>query len=362
MRKRYQKGSLKKRAGSWIAQYWEYGHRRSQKLGRISEMTKAKAQAELATIMAPINAKSGAISAEWTFGKFVSDIYFPFYERKWKHSTLMCNKHRINFHLCSEFAARLLDSFKRDELQDLLDRKADLKLSFSTVDHLRWDLSQIFEMAVADGIINRNPAKRLFTPRHSQRFEKRIMSIDEVKTVLSILDLRERLIVKLAILGGMRPGEIFALTWSNLSGSRAEVKQGLYRGKIDTPKSFHSIRTVALPDGLGLDVHAWKSISGTASPDAWVFPSEKMSTPVGKDNVWRRHIVPKLKAVGLEWISFQVMRRTHSSLMNDLKIDPKTVADQLGHGVDVNQNVYTLASLSRRKEAVNVLEFAVRAS
>jgi hypothetical protein len=48
--------------------------------------------------------------------------------------------------------------------------------------------------------------------------------------------------------------------------------------------------------------------------------------------------------------------------MSDLKIDPKTVADQLGHGVDVNQNVYTLASLSRRTVAVNVLEFAVRAS
>jgi hypothetical protein len=29
--------------------------------------------------------------------------------------------------------------------------------------------------------------------------------------------------------------------------------------------------------------------------------------------------------------------------------------------LDVNQNVYTLASLSSRKEAVNVLEFAVRA-
>ena len=50
------------------------------------------------------------------------------------------------------------------------------------------------------------------------------------------------------------------------------------------------------------------------------------------------------------------------SLLNELKIDSKTVADQLGHTVDVNRNVYTLASLSRRKEAVNVLEFAVRAS
>jgi len=48
--------------------------------------------------------------------------------------------------------------------------------------------------------------------------------------------------------------------------------------------------------------------------------------------------------------------------MNELKIDPKIVADQLDQTVGVNPNVFTLASLSRRNEAVNVLEFAVRVS
>ncbi len=200
----------------------------------------------------------------------------------------------------------------------------------------------------------------LFTPRHAKRFAKRIMTIDEVRTALSVVGIRERLIVKLAILGGMRPGEIVALKWNALNEKLAEVKQRLYRGEIDTPKTVHSLRTVALPDGVGEDVQAWKMISQNTSADAWVFPSEKLLTPVGKDNVWRRHIAPHLKAVGLEWVTFQVMRRTHSSLMNELKIDPKTVADQLGHTVDVNQNVCTLASLPRRIEAVNALESAVR--
>jgi hypothetical protein len=50
------------------------------------------------------------------------------------------------------------------------------------------------------------------------------------------------------------------------------------------------------------------------------------------------------------------MRRTHSTLMNELKVDPKLVADQLGHTLDVNQNVYTLPNLARRQEAVNLLE------
>jgi hypothetical protein len=70
-----------------------------------------------------------------------------------------------------------------------------------------------------------------------------------------------------------------------------------------------------------------------------VFPSEKLSTPMSKDNCWNRSIKPKLATAGLAWANFQVMRRTHSTLMGDLGIDGKLVADQCGHTLDVNQNV-----------------------
>jgi hypothetical protein len=65
----------------------------------------------------------------------------------------------------SEFSVRTLGSFTRDELQSFLDSKAQRGLSFSTVDHLRWDLKQILDMAVAEGYLRRNPAELLFTPR-----------------------------------------------------------------------------------------------------------------------------------------------------------------------------------------------------
>jgi integrase len=64
----------------------------------------------------------------------------------------------------------------------------------------------------------------------------------------------------------------------------------------------------------------------------------------------------------LDWANFQVMRRTHSSLMNELMVDPKLVADQLGHTVDVNQNVYTKAALHRRQKAVKLLDEALAKS
>ena len=50
------------------------------------------------------------------------------------------------------------------------------------------------------------------------------------------------------------------------------------------------------------------------------------------------------------------MRRTHASLSREAGIDPKLVADQLGHGLGVNLDVYTVVALEKRQHAVEVLE------
>ena len=89
-----------------------------------------------------------------------------------------------------------------------------------------------------------------------------------------------------------------------------------------------------------------------------MFPSER-GTPLSRDNFLRRHVQSKLKHVGLAWVNFQVMRRTHSTLMNNMGIEGKLVADQLGHSLDVNQNVYTQSPVQRRKDAVDQLETAL---
>ena len=79
------------------------------------------------------------------------------------------------------------------------------------------------------------------------------------------------------------------------------------------------------------------------------------------DDRWS-NIEPKLKAVGLEWVDFQVMRRTHASLSRKFGIDPKVVADQLGHGLGVNLDVYTKSDLEQRALAVTKLESEVMAA
>src|SRR6202040_3052660 len=144
-------------------------------------------------------------------------------------------------HLVAAFKDRELTGFRRDELQDLLDLKAKGGLSFSVVDHLRWDMKQVFDMAVAEGHIQRNPALLLFTPKEALRPVRRAMTIREVQICFGALDQRERLISKLAILAGMRPGEIFALTWGRLTATFTDIRQRIYGRKIDTPKTDNSM-------------------------------------------------------------------------------------------------------------------------
>jgi len=180
---------------------------------------------------------------------------------QWKRSTRKENEGRIGYHLTSVFAPRSLRSFSRDELQGLLDRKAALSLSFSVVDHLRWDLNQIFGMAVVEGYLQRNPAALLFTPRECPRATTRVMTVEEVRMQLSVLGVRERLIAKLGVLAGMRPGEIFALAWGRLEAEYADIRQRVYRGGMDSPKSVRSTRWAALSDGLLDSIEEWKKLS-----------------------------------------------------------------------------------------------------
>src|SRR5215475_1877402 len=171
---------------------------------------------------------------------------------------------------------RLEHSFNRDQLQAFLDAKAERGLSFSTVDHLRWDLKQILGMAVAEGFLLRNPAQLLFTPRECPRPKHESMTIEEVRTLFGVLEVREQLIARLAVIAGMRPGEIFALTWKRLEAEYADVQQRIYRGDIDSPKSSYSVRWAALSDGLLAAVRNWRALSLDPALDAWVFPSEKL--------------------------------------------------------------------------------------
>lgn len=108
--------------------------------------------------------------------EFVDKVYLPFQRGKWKASTAWTSENRIQHHIVKELGNTALESFTLKPLQEFLERKAAAGLSFSIVNHLRWDLSSIFEMAVAEKVIVANPATRLYTPKSAEEGERRVMN------------------------------------------------------------------------------------------------------------------------------------------------------------------------------------------
>ena len=361
-RKRYQRGCVRKvkhgRRWVWIGKYYENGIGRTRVLGRCAELTEGGAWAKMQEYLRPLNELAGLRHALPTnFRAYVSTVFLPQRRKKWKDSTDTTTTERIETHLFPAFEDFDLSDLTRDRLQRFLDDKVRDGLSRSVVSHLRWDLNAVFKMASEDTIVQGNPAGSLVTPKGAKTLAKLSMSLDDVRLALSVLDLRDRIVFLLAVLVGMRPGEIFALRWGKVDSEMIDVAERVYRGLSDDPKTDRGKRLAALPPDLSTSISGWRELSADTSQDALVFPSER-GTFLSRDNFLRRNIQKKLDNVGLGWVNFQVLRRTQASLGHKEGVDPKVAADQRGHAIGVAIDTYTESDQESRREAVTKLEVA----
>lgn len=363
-RKRYKKGSLAERKHGhmrvWVAQWWEGTVRRSKVLGRCAKMSRREAEIGLAAILRPINEGTAAATRPmYTIRQFVEEVYLPHCRRTWKEgSTELTSEPRINNHVVKHFGDRLLPSLHRSEMQDLLESKARV-LCQNVVRHLRWDLNAIFKLALSDGLVDHNPAAELRVPRICKPGRQiRALSEAEVHKYLSVLELREHLMARLAIFEGLRPGEVLALRWDAFDRQSFAVRERIYQGKLNTPKNGKA-REVAMTNGTSADLLLWRQMARSTVADAFVFPSENPASPLDMGNLWKRSFSPKLKKVGLQWATFQVLRRTNATLSKKAGVDPKVSADQRGHGIGVSMEVYTMSDRQQKREAVQKLESMV---
>ena len=377
MRKRYQRGSVTKSADGryWIGKYRDAdGRQKTKLLGKCKgadRITKSDAQERLAEIVRPINSGTGPPgSVDPTLEEFVEKDFFPFHRQNWRRLTAESRMDSIRRHILRPLGKRRLSTLTLDEMQSLLDqlftaRDGSKQMARSTVNHIRWDIKQIFDLAVVRGIIPQNPVfaekLMLFVPKGCPKPLRPRMTIDEVVCAIQVLDLRERLIFKLAVLVGMRVSEIFGLRRGRVHDDHVEILERVCRRDIDEPKSEKAERIAAITRTDLEDLMEWLTSSPDTGPDGWLFPSENLTTPIGSDNLMARNMRPQLRAVGLEWVDYRVMRRTHSSLMDELGADPKVISDQQGHGLGVHMEIYNKSSLGRRIAAVEILESAINA-
>jgi len=323
-------------------------------------MSQGEAKALLAEIVRPINEAAGARSVDvyHTLVSFIDRVYLPVYTGRWKFSTAATETDRIRQQILPDLGNVGIRELTREAMQMFLNAKAKV-VSRSSVDHLRFRLRSIMELAVSEGIVDRNPATTLYTPRQCQPGKpKRVLTSQQFKAIMEVLNLREQVVARLATIEAMRPGEIMAIKLGDidLEANQLKVRRRIYRGNIDDPKTERSVRDLALSDGTAVLIRQYADLLVDTSADGWLFPGEDGKRPVWKENLWHRHILPKLKPLNLEWATFQVLRRTFASRAREAGVDAHTRSAQMGNTVDVNENEYAVSDFQSRLDAVRLFD------
>jgi integrase len=181
------------------------------------------------------------------------------------------------------------------------------------------------------------------------------VTLPEYRRGWSVLEERERLAFDLVIFCGLRESEVYGLKNGDLipqGGIR--VQRSWYKGEINPTKTDH-VRKAGLNPEIFDRLLTWITTLPDQSGEGWIFPSERITTPLLPGNVLRRWIYPRLEPIGLDWINFAVLRRTNSTLQEEKGISAKIIADQQGHGLGVHLETYVESSLAQKQAAVSAL-------
>jgi integrase len=167
-----------------------------------------------------------------------------------------------------------------------------------------------------------------------------------------------RTVVLLAVMTGLRIGEILALRWGriNFVTGTLRVEETCYKGKFGTPKTRASRREVPLTLAVIQALQAHRMGCSNTANEALVFAT-RHGTPLASNNLRKRQLHPASQRAGLGSIDWHSLRHTHGTLLHELGTPLRVAQAQLGHShMSTTLQVYTHASGSAQRQAVNQLE------
>lgn len=240
----------------WVARWWEdviseHGMERvrcSEILGPVSEIpTRRGAETVLDERLRRINSGDFRPQSSHKLAKFAENSWLPCVLPTLKHSTQQHYQYVLRVDLNPEFGETQLRLISKDTVQKFLFRKFQT-LSWKTVKHIRTVFGTIFKAAQDAGLVSENPVLKTRLPRRGPVPEKRAIQPAEISKLLENLPQPSRSIAGLLVFTGMRVGEVLALRWrdGDLESGKIRIRQTVYEGHFDEPKTKRSNRTIPL--------------------------------------------------------------------------------------------------------------------
>jgi integrase len=304
--------------------------KRSRVLGIVGTITEKQAKRQLDGILARVNDPGYLPESATTFQALAqewSDQAFP----EMKLSTAVNMRGHLTNHLLPFFGRRQVREITTRDIDTFLSK---LTVSRKTKKNIFGTLKLILKQGRAWGNVRENvweSAKKI----GASDTEVRAYSDVEVEGILSRSTGAVRLFYWLAVETGMRAGELCGLRICDVDPDRklVRVRQAVWRGKVQSPKTRNSIRDIPIPFQIvdELRIHIGNRTEG------FVFTT-KNGTPWNSDLVLKRHLRGRLKVTNGH---LHMFRHTFATRQLQAGVPVTVVSRILGHGsISTTLNIY----------------------
>ena len=350
-RRRFQRGSVLlrgKRKQKWVGRWREDVINKQGKLVRINRKevlgtksdfpTKKLAMRELELRIAPINSINYRALRTATFAEF-AEI--------WKNNALTQHKQSTQLAVRSQLKKWLVPYFGSYAMRDVGGQAIQMfvqhcSLAPKSCRNLVLTLRMMWSSAKAWGYVSHDPFEGLVLPKVVRR-ARFFFALDEIQRIIAAANGPFKSFCWLAAETGMRAGELCGLRIEDLDLGQCcvNIRQSVWRGKVQTPKTANSIRRFAISPKLASHLRAYLS---TWRPNLLnlVFAT-KNGTPWDQNLVVKRKLHPLLKSLGIRRCGLHAFRHTNGSLMDRLNAPMKIRQERFGHapGSSLTLGIYT---------------------
>lgn len=326
-RNRHQSGrveEVKTKAGTkWRGHYYVYRfnedgaekrQHRITDLGEKGKITKSQAKELLRVIIAKHTGDGKTKPTdEITVEQFYESNYLPLVQENWKASSSRETEANIRRYVIKPLGNFRLNQLTKVLLQKHLNKLAADDYSKSVIDKAFDHIKGICDEAVDQYFLDRDPARRLRKPPTKEP-NRELVAIERLQEGFSKLSLREQTMLRLALVIGLRPNEILALHWNDVTPQGLRIDEGAVDGKLYEPKTKASKKTILLPGSLQSALSLYRASVPHHTDDDLLFPSPR-GLVARLDNYRKRVFNPAMEKAGLKGITFQMCRRSCSTWM-----------------------------------------------
>jgi integrase len=358
-RRRYQRGSIRKKNGKWTLRYREDAISTDGTIRRISRTRilmpasdpKKDARRAADAFLAQLNFGNARPMVAATLEEFWSGHFKPLLLPSMKPASQGLYETLAAVHILPVFGHERMMEISRAQVQAFIAAKQRQGYAPKTLAHIRSFLGKLFNVAIDWGWIQTNPASKISLPKMARRREQRVLKPEEISKLAAELPEPSRTMVLLGALLGLRIGEMLGLKAGDvdLLGGWLYVRRNVYRGHVqETPKTESSDRRLPIPDTLKSSLTTHHQGKG---PNEWLFPTPA-GTPHDDRNLLRREIEPACKRLEIPRFSWHALRHTFSTYSGNNGMAMPVLQSLLGHTSAEMTIRYTHPLESAQRDAI----------